>query len=148
MLSQIVFPSWRDRFWIFCVLAGPVFWLFYALINDPVSYAENDNLFAMLLLVIIVYPVLEEIVFRGWLQTELCRRKFFQFVVFRISNANIFTSILFSLFHLINHGPLWATLVFFPSILFGHLRDSYGVVTPSILLHMFYNGGFFVLFLI
>ena len=148
MQLKMTFPSWRDQFWIFCVIAGPVFWLFYGSVANRVPLGLDANTLLTVVLVILVYPILEEIVFRGWIQSELLRKHFFQAKLFQLSVANVLTSVLFSLFHLINHEPLWAALVFFPSILFGCLRDRYGAITPSIVLHVYYNFGFTLLSLV
>ena len=62
-----------------------------------------------------------------------------------LSGANIFVSLLFTVCHLWSHSPIWAVLVFFPSLAFGYLRDRFGSTVPSILMHMWYNGGYFFL---
>jgi len=146
MRPKMTLPSWRDPVWLFAIAAGPVFWLIYSQAVQPIEYANNNSLFSVLVLAILIYPVLEEIVFRGWVQTELMSKSLFQKRYFTISLANWLTSLLFSFFHLINHEPAWAALVFFPSILFGYLRDRYDAITPSIMLHIFYNAGFSLLF--
>jgi len=146
MRSKITLPSWRDPVWLFAITVGPVFWLIYSQTVQPIQFANNNTPFSALILAIFIYPVLEEIVFRGWIQAELMSKSLFQKRYFTISLANWLTSLLFSLFHLINHEPTWAALVFFPSILFGYLRDRYDAITPSITLHIFYNAGFSLLF--
>lgn len=52
---------------------------------------------------------------------------------------------MFSMTHLANHSLLWSLLVFAPSLCFGFLRDRFGSVYPAMLLHAFYNAGYFVL---
>jgi uncharacterized protein len=98
-----------------------------------------------LLSVILLYPILEELAFRGWLQETLLT-KGFQKQKFGFSQANLFTSILFVSLHFFNHSLLWATAVFFPSLVFGFFRDRHNSVLPSILLHIYYNAGYFLLF--
>ncbi len=146
MRPRMTLPSWRDPVWLFAIIIGPVFWLFYSQVVQPVQFDSNTYPLSELILVILVYPVLEEIVFRGLIQTELISRSLFQKQLFTISLANWLTSLLFSLFHLINHEPVWAALVFFPSILFGYLRDRYDATSPSVVLHIYYNTGFSLLF--
>jgi len=63
-----------------------------------------------------------------------------------ISMANVVTSLLFASLHLISQPPLWAALVFVPSLVFGWARDRYITVVPSIILHVVYNAGFAWLF--
>jgi len=95
---------------------------------------------------VLLYPILEEIVFRGGVQTFLLERKALTKHIFGISLANVLTSIAFAALHLIYQPVLWALLVFVPSLVFGWARERYGSVIPSILLHGFYNLGFVLLF--
>ena len=99
-----------------------------------------------LLSLIIVYPVLEEIVFRGAFQSWLLGIKPLQPSLLGITLANVVTSIVFTGFHFINHSPLWAALVFFPSLIFGWARDRFDAIVPAAALHIFYNAGFLLLF--
>lgn len=98
-----------------------------------------------LALVTLVSPLLEEIVFRGLLQEFLARHLDGRSRP-PLTRANILTSVVFSLFHLLHKGPLWAAGVFAPSLVFGYFRDKYDSILPSILLHVLYNGGFFLFF--
>lgn len=94
---------------------------------------------------VLIFPVLEEIVFRGLIQEQLAKyassRRFGP-----ISIANLFTSLLFVAAHLIYQPVIWALLVFFPSLLFGYTKERYASLWPPISLHVFYNLGFFMLF--
>ncbi|WP_319381031.1 JDVT-CTERM system glutamic-type intramembrane protease [Thiomicrorhabdus sp.] len=92
---------------------------------------------------ILVFPVLEELAFRGWLQTRLKTR--FAQEYYGFSLANLLTSLLFSGMHLGLHSPAWSLAVLVPSLIFGFFRDRFGGVAPAIVLHVFYNGCFFVL---
>ena len=105
----------------------------------------------MFLKIALLSPLLEEIVFRGGLQTFLLEREFFRkrkfgIGVANVSAANIVTSLAFAAAHLIYQTPLWASLVFIPSLVFGWARERYDSVIPPILLHAFYNAGFGLLF--
>jgi membrane protease YdiL (CAAX protease family) len=94
----------------------------------------------------LLYPVVEELVFRGWLQGALRRYPGGRRRFGPVSCANLVTSIVFAGAHLFSHPPLAALLVLFPSLIFGHFRDCYGRVAPSMGLHGFYNSGYFWLF--
>lgn len=94
----------------------------------------------------LIYPVLEELVFRGGVQAELYNYAVFRKTIASVSQANIVTSLVFATSHLINQPPLWAAAVFFPSLVFGWARDRYQHVKASIALHCFYNVGFILLF--
>ena len=61
-------------------------------------------------------------------------------------HANLLTSLLFTALHFINHAPLWAAAVFFPSLVFGFFKDRTGKLAAPIILHVFYNSGYFWLF--
>ena len=93
------------------------------------------------LLPVLVYPVLEEIVFRGLIQ-ELVHEYLSKASLGPVSVANLLTSFLFTGVHFFYHPPLWAALVFFPSLVFGFFKDrTQGLMAP-IILHVFYNAGF------
>lgn len=94
----------------------------------------------------LIYPVLEETVFRGLIQEKLYRLPWGCRRTGLVSAANIAASILFAVSHLIYHSPLRAISVFFPSLIFGYFRDRYGRIVPSIVLHVFYNVGYMLLF--
>jgi len=92
-----------------------------------------------LFFLIIFYPVIEEFAFRGVIQ-EFIASKAKQFrPFFYVTIANIVTSLLFVAMHFVHHPPLWAILVFVPSLIFGYFKEQYGHIGVSIFLHMFYN---------
>ena len=88
---------------------------------------------------VLVLPVLEEIVFRGFLQGWIARatRRAWR----GISLANLLTSVCFAAAHLLTQAMLWAALVFFPSMIFGYFRERHEGLGTPILLHAFYNAG-------
>lgn len=96
------------------------------------------------LLLTLVYPVLEELVFRGWMQGELLKRlSGRQWGV--ITLANVLTSALFAGLHLLLR-PTWLSVGVFPvSLVFGYFRERHGSLAAPIALHMFYNAGFVLL---
>ena len=102
--------------------------------------------FRQFLALVFIYPILEEIVFRGWLQGELYDWKKGKKSWQNISVANVLCSIIFASAHLFHHSVFWAMMTFFPSLVFGYFRDKYQSIYPSIVLHSFYNGGFVLLF--
>lgn len=133
------------HFWI-AVILGPVVWI--ALWWYTGKPAPDGIALKVLLTGVVLYPVIEELAFRGFIQTWLREKQIFRdTLVGKISYANIITSFLFASFHLFNQPPLWAALVFFPSLVFGYLRDRYDAVAPSAVLHAWYNLGFFLLVL-
>lgn len=128
------------------VMASPVFCLLY---NEIFQY-NVDNIYwllddlTFLLFFVILYPLLEELIFRGLIQDYFAKlTKKINFV--QISLANVITSLLFMVMHLVYHAPLWAILTFVPSLIFGYFKDRYNLIMPSIILHMFYNLCYFSL---
>ncbi|MCC6136373.1 MAG: CPBP family intramembrane metalloprotease [Gammaproteobacteria bacterium] len=61
----------------------------------------------------------------------------------RLSQANLLTSLLFAAAHTGVTGHWSGALVFVPSLAFGYFHDQYQRVMPAVLLHSFYNAGFF-----
>lgn len=93
----------------------------------------------------LLQPVVEELLFRGWMQGRLASTRYGSRSVAGISNANLVTTIAFVLIHFVNQPPLWALGVIFPSLLFGYFRDRSGSVWPAIVLHVVFNSAFFAL---
>jgi membrane protease YdiL (CAAX protease family) len=136
----------RDPLFFLALLAGPACWLVLYFIQQPVihwNWPLSDPWHY--LLPVLFYPVLEEIVFRGLVQ-ELVYDYISQRFLGPLSIANLLTSCLFTGLHFLYHAPLWAALVFFPSLVFGLFKDRSGRLAAPILLHIFYNAGFLWLF--
>ncbi len=137
----------RDPLFWLAMLAGPAAWLIAhfclaEFFGGRADVAHGGNL----LLLAGVYPLLEEWLFRGLLQPQLLRYRALRQGVFGFSGANLLTSILFSAAHLFAQPPLWAAATMPPSLIFGAFRDRYESVVPAIILHAFYNLGFFLVF--
>ncbi len=138
----------RDGWFHAALAAGVVVWLLLYLLYLPQpswqGLVENAG---RLLLLCVVYPVVEELAFRGWLQGWLHRFAAVRRSLGGVSGANLLTSLLFVAAHFLYHPPVWAAAVFLPSLVFGWFRDRYRSVVPGILLHIIYNSGYFLLFL-
>ncbi len=91
---------------------------------------------------LLIYPLVEEVLFRGVIQGELLRRPFFARSFSGISAANVVTSALFVLLHLMNQPLGWAVAVALPSLALGYFRERYQGVGLPILLHVLFNGTF------
>jgi len=137
----------QDRLFWSALLAGPVIWtaLYFWLSSTSV---QNDplNQWWTLLLLAGVYPLLEEWLFRGLLQPQLLTFRPLRARFLGLSNANLLTSLLFATAHLFVQPPLWAAAVIIPSLIFGAFRDRYQSIVPAIILHSFYNLGYFLVF--
>ncbi len=134
----------RDRHWWALMLAGPAAWI--ALIVAGVPLPAGQPAAMSLLYGIVLYPVLEEIVFRGMLQSWLLQFAALKQRAGPISLANLVTSLVFAASHLLSQTPLQAALILLPSLAFGWAFERYRHVAPSIVLHAFYNAGFLWLF--
>lgn len=136
----------RDYHLWAALLCGPMFWVALWLAGQPVQpVARVADTWPPYLLTILVYPVLEEIVFRGGVQGFLDERLQAR-PRWGVSPANFVTSLLFTLMHFIYHPPLWALGVFIPSLAFGYFRDRHQQLMTPIGLHVFYNAGYIILF--
>lgn len=136
----------RDPYWWAALSCGPIFWALLLLGNAPVfSPARLQAHILPFVLIALIYPVLEEVVFRGgiqqWLSERLSPRRWLG-----ISPANILASLLFAGMHFFHHPPLWAASVFVPSLAFGFFWDRYHSLRAPILLHVFYNTGYALFF--
>ena len=91
---------------------------------------------------ILLYPVLEELAFRGFVQSGLLRvpalaRRWAGRL--GMTGANLVTAVLFGAAHAW-YQPLWyAGLVIIPGLIFGLVRDRTDRVWPAILLHVCFN---------
>lgn len=133
-----------DRHFQVALLLGPVVWFLLGFLVPPAGRVTTLQIVAM---VVFVYPVLEELAFRGFLQSWLFEKPCFaRQSVPGISNANLLVSLVFAATHLWNQPPLWAAAVFVPSLVFGYFRDRYNQVWPSVILHCWYNAGFVFFF--
>lgn len=132
----------RDwQFWL-AVLLPLLFWLAWWLAVPtrpqpfPASFWLNQ---------VFLIPLIEELIFRGWLQGGLLRSPAMRRHCCGISLANLATALLFSLAHLFTHAPLWAVAVVIPALVFGYFRERHHSLYPAILLHVYYNGGYFAI---
>lgn len=96
---------------------------------------------AALLAVTLLYPILEELSFRGLLQGWLLDRLAGWRHYAHISLPNLLTSLAFGAVHLATQSILWSAAVVVPSLVFGYLRERHGSVLPPMALHIYYNAG-------
>lgn len=136
---------YRSPIFLSCLAIGAVFWAVLPLLVavQPLPWHRIPSL--AFLLAVVWQPIVEELLFRGYLQGLLFMREWGQPSFIGISVANFVTSVVFSVAHIATHSLLWASLTLFPSLLFGVLRDRTGSVFPPIVLHIIYNAGYFML---
>lgn len=136
-----------DWFLVAAIAAAPACWW---LLSISVAVTKSPDLLDFVsqrfLMVAVLYPVLEEVVFRGLLQGWLRRRPWGRESRLGLSNANLLVSALFTAMHMARQFSYWSIAVFAPSLIFGYFRDRYGNLTVPIALHVFYNAGIVLLF--
>ncbi len=134
---------YRDRPFLLALLAGGGVWLLLWA-NAPTRPLPWQHLASWRFVSLVVWwPGWEELLFRGLLQGLAAQYAWGQRSWGGISGANAGVSLLFMSIHWWAHPPLWAVAVFWPSLLFGWMRDRYGSVYPAMVLHMVYNAGYF-----
>jgi uncharacterized protein len=135
------------------VIVGPalaiaVSFLGYALHTPDTSdipklITDRPSLIAVLIFAVLIGPVFEELVFRGFLYPLLARS-------LGITAGVIVTAIPFAVLHYFTYGWTWQTLVliFFAGIVFGVARARTGSTAAAALVHIGYNGMFFGAYLL
>lgn len=126
------------------LLAVPV-WAALGLLAGPHLYLPSG--WPAWMSFVLVYPVLEELLFRGVLQGEALRLTTKDGRTLRVgpvSWANVLVTVAFVALHLRVQPLAWALAVAVPSLVFGHLRERFASVWPAVLVHAVYNAGFAV----
>jgi membrane protease YdiL (CAAX protease family) len=145
-MNQTEERYWRDPLFFAAVAAALLYWLgLYLLTRPEVDAAWPLREPLRFVYPALLYPVVEEWVFRGLVQ-DVCHRRLRPWRLGPLSHANILTSLLFTALHFINHPPLAAALVFIPSLVFGFFKDRTGQLGAPVALHIFYNSGYFWIF--
>ena len=137
---------WRDALFYTALAGALLVWLCMYLLFRPTpdpGWPLREPL--IFLYPALLYPIVEELLFRGLLQ-DLAHRYLKPWRLGPLSHANILVSLVFTGLHFINHPPAWAVSVFVPSLIFGFFKDRTGGLTAPILLHVFYNSGYIWLF--
>ena len=95
------------------------------------------NLFLLFLVEIFAVAFPEELFYRGLLQTLIKGRFGFRLKIkgIFISSEVIIVSVLFAIGHIITVPSAFRLAVFFPSLVFGYLRERSNSITSSVLFH-------------
>ena len=91
------------------------------------------------LLIILLIPLCEEIVFRGLLQNELASYGRLRRTLLGISWDNLISSTLFTVVHALYFENLLLLTIEFPALLFGYFYSQYRRLIYPVLLHIWYN---------
>jgi membrane protease YdiL (CAAX protease family) len=94
-------------------------------------------IFELLLIHIIMVGIPEEVFYRGYVQTRLQALFPPRWRLFgvEIGTAVLMTSVLFALGHFLIEFNPWRLMVFFPSLLFGWVRNWTGVIGAAAIVH-------------
>jgi hypothetical protein len=133
---------YRNIRFLLAMLAGALFLLLFHGFMPAFSSSFKFN-WTVFLSLVIWQPLIEEVLFRGITQGQFAKREWGKRSWLNISSANLVTSVLFVVMHMINSSPLFALTVFVPSLVFGYFRDYCNSVYPCIILHSAYNAMVF-----
>ncbi len=124
-----IFSFFKDPFYFFLLAVGCIGFFFS-------GYSTSA------LWVIFVAALTEEIFFRALAQDFLEQHINIKAGPFTL--ANIIVSAVFAALHLFFQAPVWALLVFFPSLLFGLTWTRYKSLSACSILHFWYNICFYL----
>lgn len=130
---------YKDPIFQLLLFIPAIIWLLIYIDNPITSQLDTYYLIG----VIVIIPVVEEMIFRGFLQPLIAKR--YNQTMIKISLANLITSSIFALLHLFTHPLSMALYTFIPSLIFGYTKERYKRLMPSIILHSSYNGGYFLI---
>lgn len=108
----------------------------------PLSETRGTGwIWSFLLIQVLLVALPEELFYRGYLQTRLQEILGRRFVVFGgdVGPAVVVTSAVFAVGHLLSIPSAGRLAVFFPSLLFGWLKDRTGGLAAPIALHVLSN---------
>ena len=138
-------PYWPSDWQLWITLLGAIAVVLVLRQLLPTGYASHiTSSTIMLASTLLLYPLVEELLFRGVIQGELLRHDFWSRQHFFISRANLMTSFLFALLHLVHQAPIWALAVTVPSLVMGHFRERYRSIVAALALHVYFNGVFII----
>lgn len=85
---------------------------------------------------LLVVGIAEEFFYRGYLQT-LFQKRFKQKIIpaLHLDMSVVLVSLLFGMGHFFTYGTLLSILTFFPSLLFGMLKNATGSIYASAVIH-------------
>ncbi|MFO7993682.1 MAG: JDVT-CTERM system glutamic-type intramembrane protease [Marinobacter sp.] len=88
---------------------------------------------------VVVFPLLEEFVFRGMIQRWLLKKAVGKRHYGPITVANLVTTLLFAIAHLPRGGLLLALGVIVPSVCLGYFFERHQRLVSPIMMHMAFN---------
>lgn len=134
---QITRPYWRDPLYIVWLLLGCSV---AALVGHFSIFSIGLYFsYANLLFIGVIYPILEEVTFRGFFMGLVLKFREARYSISGISGANLLTTLCFTFFHWATQQSVTAWWVIIPSLLFGWARERYDSLIAPIILHICFN---------
>jgi len=90
---------------------------------------------------VVSVSIVEEVLFRGFLQGWLLRRASLKYTLFHFSRANWLTSLAFAAAHAWTRAPELVPGYFAVGMVLGYFRERYNGILVPVLLHSYYNLG-------
>ncbi len=139
---------YRESLWfsgalVLALLVTLLYGAYFGLLRQEPQWLLDD--LSTFVWLVLFMPLIEELTFRGLIQEWWYAKLPDTYLFPPLTVANLITSLLFASIHLVHHTPLWALLVFFPSLLFGYSKERYNSIYPPIVLHSVYNWIYFSL---
>ncbi len=131
--------------WGGILLAPAVALCFWAAFGFPVEL-QYEPATRTILLVILLVPLCEEIVFRGLLQNELASYGRLRKKLLGLSWDNLISSTLFTLAHAFYFQSLLLLTIEVPALIFGYFYSRYHRLIYPVLLHIWYNANGLLVF--
>lgn len=100
---------------------------------------RNQPTTRTVLLIILLIPLCEEIVFRGLLQNELSSYGRLRRTLMGLSWDNLISSTLFTLVHAVYFENVLMLAIEFPALIFGYFYSQYRRLIYPVMLHIWYN---------
>jgi membrane protease YdiL (CAAX protease family) len=130
-----------DRLFWLAIMAGLIVSVLLSA-NNLTQLPQGMSLSGLLSL-LLWYPLIEELAFRGVVQGTLANHFAGRRTRLGISVANLIATFAFVLWHLLYQAIPIIIVLALPSLVYGFFRDRYQSLLPALLLHGFYNGCFF-----
>lgn len=94
----------------------------------------------------VVVGISEEFFYRGYIQALLEKKYNFELVKFlKLNMAVILTSVMFSIGHFLTYFTVFSALTFFPSVIFGILKNQTNNIVASVFFHGLSNTVLYVI---
>ena len=136
-------------FW-FAVISSLILWVgLYLVLGVGPSLSWVLDQIPLFLMLCVIGPALEEVVFRGYFFELIQRRRFWVWLdslAIQISASNLVTTFAFVLMHVFFRDIESGFMVVVPSLVLGRIKEVSGSLWICISVHAFWNLGWFSLF--